>query len=194
MSGLTKELHNNFEADSQDLLDDVKGQLENSDNFEGQQKQIASLEERVKAGKDKADALTARLAEAKGRVEKRAKSEAEWEASTNRMSQHILFASYALTISAGWWQWFGGVFVSIVSLITILVVLHHLKPTHVDMSPKPTLDPVVEAKIRDAPIPEMAKKDILELATSVSTVRLQMPHAQSSTGMDDQLLRKFDEL
>lgn len=62
------------------------------------------------------------------------------------------------------------------------------------MSPKPTLDPVVEAKIREAPIPEMAKKDILELATSVSTVRLQMPYAQSSTGMDDQLLRKFDEL
>lgn len=87
LSGLTKELHNNFEADSQDLLDDVKGQFENSDNFDAQQKQVAALEERVRAGKEKADALTARLAEAKERVDKRAASEAEWEASTNRTSE-----------------------------------------------------------------------------------------------------------
>ncbi|KAJ4406734.1 hypothetical protein N0V91_004424 [Didymella pomorum] len=177
LSGLTKELHNNFEADSQDLLDDVKGQFENSDNFDAQQKQVAALEERVRAGKEKADALTARLAEAKERVDKRAASEAEWEASTNR-----------------WWQWFGGIVVSMISLILILVILHHLKPTHVDMHPKPALSPAVEAKIREAPIPKMAKEDILELATSVPTVRLQTSFAKSSAGLDDQLLRKFDEL
>lgn len=86
LSGLTKELHSNFEADSQDLLDDVKSQFENSGNFDRQQKQVAVLEERVRAGKEKADALTARLAEAKEKVDKRARSEAEWEASTNRTS------------------------------------------------------------------------------------------------------------
>jgi predicted RNase H-like nuclease (RuvC/YqgF family) len=65
----------------------VKGQFENSDNFDAQQKQVTALEERVRAGKEKADALTARLAEAKERVDKRARSEAEWEASTNRTSK-----------------------------------------------------------------------------------------------------------
>ncbi|KAF1932256.1 uncharacterized protein M421DRAFT_416977 [Didymella exigua CBS 183.55] len=177
LSGLTKELHINFEADSKHLLDDVRSQFENSDNFDAQQKQVAVLEERVRAGKEKADALTARLAEAKKRVDERARSEAEWEASTNR-----------------WWQWFGGIVASIVSLIVILVVLHHLKPTHVDMNPKPMLDPAVAAKIREAPIPRMAKDNILELATSVSTVSLQRPSAQSSAGLDDRLLRRFDEL
>lgn len=86
LSGLTKELHANFDTDAQDLLDDVKTQSENSDNFDVQQKQVAVLEERIRAGKEKADALTARLAEAKERVDTRAKSEAQWEASTNRTS------------------------------------------------------------------------------------------------------------
>lgn len=84
LSGLTKELHSHFETDAQDLLDDVQGQFENSDNFHTQQKQVAALEERIMAGKEKADALTARLAEAKERVDRRARSEAQWEASTNR--------------------------------------------------------------------------------------------------------------
>lgn len=84
LSGLTKELHSHFETDAQDLLDDVQGQFENSDNFHTQQKQVSALEERLMAGKEKADALTARLAEAKERVDRRARSEAQWEASTNR--------------------------------------------------------------------------------------------------------------
>lgn len=93
LSGLTKELHTNFEADSQDLLDDVKGQYENSDNFDAQHKQVTVLEKRVRAGKEKADALTARLAEAKERVDKRATSEAEWETSTNRTSE-MFYSQY----------------------------------------------------------------------------------------------------
>ena len=84
LSGLTKELHHNFDADSQDLLEDVQGQFENSDNFDAQQKQVTVLEERIRKGKEKADRLTERLAEAKERVDRRAKSEAQWEASTNR--------------------------------------------------------------------------------------------------------------
>lgn len=84
LSDLTKELHSNFETDARELTDDVQGQFENSDNFDTQQKQVAALEERIRAGKEKADALTARLAEAKERVDARAKSEAQWEASTDR--------------------------------------------------------------------------------------------------------------
>lgn len=61
------------------------------------------------------------------------------------------------------------------------------------MDPKPALDPAVEAKIREAPIPEMAKEDILELATSVPTASLQTL-AESTARLDDRLLRKFDEL
>lgn len=84
--------------------------------------------------------------------------------------------------------------VSIISLVVILVVLPHLKPTHVNMNPKPALDAATEAKIREAPIPKMAKEDILELATSVPIVRLATPSVKSSVEKGDRLLRKFDEL
>lgn len=99
-----------------------------------------------------------------------------------------------LTAYAGWWQWFGAIVASIVSLVLILVVFSHVRPTHVEIDPKPTLDSTVKANIKQAPIPEFAKEDILELATSIPTVRLQAPSAKSSAGLDDRLLRKFDEL
>jgi hypothetical protein len=97
-------------------------------------------------------------------------------------------------LCAGWWQYFGGIVVSVISLVVILVVLHHLKPTHVDMNPKPTLDAATEAKIREAPIPKMAKDDILKLATSIPIVRLATPSVKSSFEKEHSLLRKFDEL
>ncbi|KZM25549.1 hypothetical protein ST47_g3307 [Ascochyta rabiei] len=177
LSSLTKELHGNFETDAQELLDDVQGQFESSNGFDTQQKQLAALEERIRVGKDKADNLTTRLTAAKERVDARAKSEAQWEADTNR-----------------WWQYFGGIVISIISLILLLVVFHHLKPTHVDMNPKPTLDSTIEAKIRAAPIPDMAKRDILELATSVPTVQLKTSPVRRLAEADDQLFRAFDEL
>lgn len=194
LSSLTKELHGNFKTDAQELLDDVQGQFENSVSFDSQQKQLAALEERIRAGKEKADTLTSRLATAKERVHARAKSEAQWEASTNRMSLEIHDDLRMLKILVGWWQYFGGVLVSIISLIVMLVVSHHLRRNHVDMSPKLTLDSGLEAKILEAPIPDMAKKDILELATSVPVIQLKPPATQSSAAVDDQLLRKFDEL
>ena len=85
LSGLTKELHENFESDTKELLDDVQGQIDGFDSFDTQEKQIVDLEERVTVGKEKADSLTDRLAKAKGRVDARARSEVEWEAKNTRM-------------------------------------------------------------------------------------------------------------
>jgi DNA repair exonuclease SbcCD ATPase subunit len=86
LSGLTKELHRNFESDTTELVEDVTGQVEAFDGFKAQQEQVSGLEERVKAGKEKADALTARLEQAKERVDARAKSEAQWQARNTRMA------------------------------------------------------------------------------------------------------------
>lgn len=85
LSGLTRELHQNFEADTTELVEDVTGQVEAFDNFETQQEQVIGLEERIKAGKEKADALTARLEQAKEHVDAKTKSEAEWQAKNTSM-------------------------------------------------------------------------------------------------------------
>jgi predicted RNase H-like nuclease (RuvC/YqgF family) len=84
LSGLTKELHDNFETDTTELVEDVTGQVEAFDGFQTQQEQVSNLESRIKAGKKKADSLTARLAKAKERVDAKAKSEAEWQAKNTR--------------------------------------------------------------------------------------------------------------
>lgn len=93
LSGLTKELHENFRSDTQELVEDIKGQFDAFGNFEKQQEQVAALEERIKAGKEKADSLTARLMEAKKRVEARAKSEAEWDARITRTLACLYYTS-----------------------------------------------------------------------------------------------------
>jgi hypothetical protein len=89
LSGLTKELHENFETDTTELVEDVTGQVEAFDGFTTQQQQVSGLEVRIKAGKEKADALTSRLALAQERVDARAKSEAQWQAKNTSMAKPV---------------------------------------------------------------------------------------------------------
>lgn len=85
LSGLTKELHENFGSDTKELIEDVQGQFDGFDNFESQEKQVHGLEERIHSGKEKADSLTERLAKAKERVDAWAQAETESEAKNTRM-------------------------------------------------------------------------------------------------------------
>lgn len=84
LSNLTKELHENFQTDTTELIEEVQNQFDSFDNFETSEAQVKGLEERIKSGKEKADILTARLDEARKRVDTRVKVEAEWEARTTR--------------------------------------------------------------------------------------------------------------
>jgi hypothetical protein len=85
LSGLTRELHENFESDTTELIDDVKGQFDNFENFDTQQQNILGLEDRIHVGKEKAESLTDRLTKAKERVDARAQAELEWETKNTRM-------------------------------------------------------------------------------------------------------------
>jgi hypothetical protein len=85
LSGLTKELHENFESDTKELVDDIQGQFDTFDNFDSQQQQVVDLEDRIRVGKEKADSLTDRLAKAKERVDVRAQAELAWETKNTRM-------------------------------------------------------------------------------------------------------------
>jgi chromosome segregation ATPase len=93
LAGLTKELNENFEADTQGLAEDIQGQFEGFDNFDAQQEQVTALEGRIKEGKEKADALHARLAAAQQRIEARAKAEEELETRKIRTCCHSLIMS-----------------------------------------------------------------------------------------------------
>jgi DNA repair ATPase RecN len=91
LSGLTKELHKTFQSDIKELAEEVHGQFEGFADFETQQEQVTALEEKIRVGKEKADALTARLEDARRKVDERAKLEADWEATTSRAFHSTLF-------------------------------------------------------------------------------------------------------
>ncbi|KAL6711936.1 hypothetical protein ACN47E_002979 [Coniothyrium glycines] len=176
LSGLTKELQENFESDTRDLIEDVSGQVEGFDDFNTQQEHVRSLEQRINAGKQKADALKMRLARAKDRVDARAKAEAEWQA-TNTHRLRI----------------FWGILGSIAALIFALMLFHHFRPTQAPGEIATGLDPASRDAILNAPIPDMAKEDILGLTASSASQPVETSIARLLL-QDDERLRKFDEL
>ena len=85
LSALTKELHESFQNDADEFQGEVEGQIDVFNEFEVQRQQIEKLEARIRAGREKADALNARLEEARRQVEARERIEGEWEAKMSRM-------------------------------------------------------------------------------------------------------------
>ncbi|KAF2847897.1 hypothetical protein T440DRAFT_470706 [Plenodomus tracheiphilus IPT5] len=175
LSGLTRELQVNFEADTKELVKDVSGQVDAFNGFQSSQRQVSALEERIKAGKQKADNLTARLTRAKERVDARAKSEAQWQATnTHRL------------------RLFWGILGSIVAVIVALVFFHQLKPIHANEHPHTALDFASRSAVLDAPIPDIAKEAIMRPATrATSSITETSPQP---TMEEDERLRIFDEL
>ncbi|KAF2187741.1 hypothetical protein K469DRAFT_568939 [Zopfia rhizophila CBS 207.26] len=176
LSGLTKELHENFQSDTQELAEEVKGQVEAFDNFESQQEQVERLEERIKAGREKADALNARLEEARKRVQDRAKIEADWEAKTTRK---ILW----------------GILGTIAGLIVVAILFQQFKSIHSAHDPEHPLKFGPRSILSDDSIPEPAKEVLLQhSATRQGPQTLSKPATSASAIENDSRLRIFDEL
>ncbi|KAJ5026689.1 hypothetical protein J3E72DRAFT_374938 [Bipolaris maydis] len=177
LSGLTRELHQNFEADTTELVEDVAGQVEAFDNFETQQEQVISLEERIKAGKEKADALTARLEQAKEHVDAKAKSEAEWQAKNTNCIRI-----------------FWGIVGVIAAVFFVLVLFHASRPVPDSAEQHSTrLDSASRDAVLKADIPEIAKEAIIGSPTPKRKPIVQVDNAKRIP-KDDVPLRSFDEL
>ncbi|KAF2442553.1 hypothetical protein P171DRAFT_434031 [Karstenula rhodostoma CBS 690.94] len=180
LSNLTNELHHNFETDTQELAEDVEGQFKGSDNFETHQEQVSALELRIKAGKEKAEALEGRLAEARNRVNKRMKLEAELEV---RNTRHVRIL------------W--GVVGALLGLVLLSILFQQLRPVHPDTGHTRALDFASREQILNAPIPDIAKEAIMRpnQAKEQLDVRIESPSARASAALpEDDRLRVFDEL
>ncbi|KAL5379788.1 hypothetical protein DPSP01_008258 [Paraphaeosphaeria sporulosa] len=180
LSNLANELHHNFEADTQELAEDVEGQFEGFNNFETQQGQVAALERRIQAGKEKAEALNGRLADARSRVDKRMKLEAELEL---RNTRHVRIL------------W--GIIGALLSLVLLSILFQQLRPVHPDTGHTHALDFASREQILNAPIPDMAKEAIMRpnKAKEQLDVRIESPSARAEAGVpEDDRLRVFDEL
>lgn len=193
---LTKELHENFQTDTQEIVEDVQGQLAGFQNFDAQQQQVKDLEERIRSGKEKAESLTTRLEDAKKRVDLQAKLEAEGEARTTRMYNTPPVSMVILTDQTGRLRVLWGTLSIIAGVIIIIILLQQLKPIHSTHS-RTTLDfgsRDLLVDIEDAPIPHSAKEAITGPLTARPTQVVEPPPLASSTSVDDSGLRMFDEL
>ncbi|KAF1912375.1 hypothetical protein BDU57DRAFT_532594 [Ampelomyces quisqualis] len=176
LSGLTKELHDNFESDTKELIDDIQGQFDSFDNFDSQQQQIVSLEDRIQTGKKTADSLTERLAKAKERVDARSQAEQEWATKNTRRTRIF-------------WSILG----SIATVMFALILFHQFKPINIAPHPKTALDFASRAQIMEAPIPDIAKEAII--GPQMDPAHLYpVPTCVANLQADDDRLRVFDEL
>ncbi|KAF2118318.1 hypothetical protein BDV96DRAFT_488467 [Lophiotrema nucula] len=176
LSALTQELHEQFQSDTTALTEDIQGQFEGFNKFETHQEQVEALEQRITAGRDKANALTTRLAEARSKVDARAQLEAENEARTSRRLRVL---------------W--GILGTILGLCVIAILIHQLKPIHAT-SHGHSLDFSSREELFEAPIPEAAKEALFQTFPSTSSPRETLLPKSAPDLDEDPRLRLFDEL
>ncbi|KAF2806758.1 uncharacterized protein BDZ99DRAFT_393358 [Mytilinidion resinicola] len=173
LSNLTKELHEDFQNDADELEEEIIGQMDGFHEFEPQEQQMDVLEERVKVGREKARSLNARLNDARNRVDMREKLEQEWEAKINRM---ILW----------------GILGTIALLFVLFVLVQQFRLPH-----KATGEGFSTSKgtwdLHEASIPSSAK-EVLSSCHAPASSSLTAPALPVSPSPVDPRLRLFDEL
>lgn len=88
-----------------------------------------------------------------------------------------------------------GILASVAAVMILLILIQHFRPVHTVNEEYQTLDSVTKDRILSAPIPDVAKKDIVGLATGTPGLNLQIPLDGSAMALgDDARLRVFDEL
>ncbi|KAF2498919.1 hypothetical protein BU16DRAFT_482081 [Lophium mytilinum] len=175
LSNLTKELHEDFQNDADELEEEIIGQMDGYHEFEPQEQQMDVLEERVKAGREKARALNARLDDARKRVDIRERLEQEWEVKINRRLRIL---------------W--GILGTIALIFVLLVLVHQFR-----LPPKDTgkASSTSRAKwdFNDASIPSSAR-EVLSSCLAPTSSSLAAPALPVSPSPVDPRLRLFDEL
>ncbi|CAG8979974.1 hypothetical protein HYALB_00010743 [Hymenoscyphus albidus] len=84
LATMTRNLNEEFKAESEEVVNEVRGQLEAFEGFESQEKKIFGLQERVREGRDKIEILGGRVDVIRQRVESWEKREFEWKERTRR--------------------------------------------------------------------------------------------------------------
>jgi len=81
---MTKELNEEFKSESEEIVGDIRIQLDGFEGFEKQEKKIAGLQARIVQGRDKIKVLGGRVDVVRKRVEGWEKAEFEWQKKTRK--------------------------------------------------------------------------------------------------------------
>jgi len=176
LSTLTKELHEDFLHDADELEEEITAQMDAFHDFEPQEQQIEVLEERVKVGREKARTLNIRLDDARKRVEIRERVEREWEAKISRRLRIL---------------W--GILGTIALLFVLFVLVQQFRLSHTrDTGPGFSTSKGIK-DLHEAQIPPSAK-EVLSGFDAPRSSSLTAPAMPLSPPEDHPILRVFDEL
>ena len=98
---MTQGLNEEFQADSEEVINDVETQLEVFEGFEAQQKKVEDLSDRVRTGRDQIQVLSKRVENVKEQMDYWDKAEADWKAQTRKRIQGLWFFIIVLCLCIG---------------------------------------------------------------------------------------------
>lgn len=81
---LTQDINTDFQAESEELVQEMNEQLEGFSNFESQERRIKDLADRVQTGRETIQSLGQRVDVIKKKVEGYERAEGEWQDKTRR--------------------------------------------------------------------------------------------------------------
>lgn len=96
---MSQEINESFTSESHTLVSEIESQLGAYDQSTDQKKRIQDLQARIRAGRDKVQALSKRVDIVRGRIEGWEKADREWQERTRRRLKVIwIFISIVLFI------------------------------------------------------------------------------------------------
>jgi hypothetical protein len=99
LASMTRELNEGFNTEAEEVVQEIKTQLDGFEGFEMQQNKVEGLEQRVKQGRETIKTLSGRVEVVRKRVESWEKTEQEWQEKTKKRLQIFwVFISICATI------------------------------------------------------------------------------------------------
>ncbi|KAM3074879.1 hypothetical protein ACMFMG_008292 [Clarireedia jacksonii] len=99
LASMTRELNEEFNTEAEEVVQEIKTQLDGFEGFESQQNKVKGLEERVKHGRETIKTLSGRVEVVRKRVETWEKTEQEWQEKTQKRLKILwVFISIGATI------------------------------------------------------------------------------------------------
>ncbi|TVY47213.1 hypothetical protein LCER1_G007701 [Lachnellula cervina] len=84
LAGMTKALNSEFKTESEEIVSDIRMQIDSFEGFESQESKIAGLQARIVQGREKITVLGGRVDVVRERVEGWEKAELEWQEKTRK--------------------------------------------------------------------------------------------------------------
>lgn len=174
LAGLTRELNAEFKNESEEIVGDIRAQLDGFQGFEEQEKRITDLQERIVQGRDKIKILGSRVDVVRERVEGWEKAELEWQEKT-RKRLRVLWTLMSIVV---------------VIVIALVVFRHTPARTH------PHLPEGMNTSTLTDKIPsfEQIANDTVNLTRKTVDALEGLRGKDSEELEDDPRLRIFDEL